>query len=185
MSLLLGAVGIGPSQSYDELANISKVQLRGGESMSIKPLSRIGVILLAIENCKIGVNGSQVELISGERRFAHGEEAVKVSSLSPRMTPLVIINVRKARQAQTFDRIELGSGKIMEDAIARNETLLVALGPLRLRDIINRSDEGERTIYSQPRMIKLGVGQTEWLQPGMHQISNIGGSMAKFVTIEW
>jgi hypothetical protein len=184
-SLLLGAVGVGSSQSYDELAVISRAQLRGGKNMSVKPLSAIGVILLAIENCTVEVNGSPVQLMAGERRFVHGKETVKVSSSSPQTASLLIVNVRRARQAQTFDRIELASGKVMEDASTRNETLVVNLEPLRLRDIINRSDEDEPPSYSQPRVIELGAGETAWLEPGMHHITNVGASTARFVTIEW
>jgi hypothetical protein len=110
---------------------------------------------------------------------------VNVNSSDTRPALLVVVNVRTARQAQTFDRVELGPGKIMEDASDRNETLLVALTPLRLRDIINNSDEDEPPNYGRSRSIELPAGKTAWLPPGMHKITNVGGSLARFVTIEW
>jgi hypothetical protein len=119
--------------------------LHGSDPLNIKPLSRIEVILLAVDDCAIMVNGSPVALKSGERRFVHGRQTVNVSSSDKRPALLVVVNVRTARQAQAFDRIELLPGKVTEDASARNETLLVALVPLRLRDIIDNSGEGEPT----------------------------------------
>jgi hypothetical protein len=110
---------------------------------------------------------------------------VNVSHSGSQSALLVIVNVRRARQAQTFDQVELDPGKAMEDASSRNETLLVALSPIRLRDIMNHSDEGEPPSYGEPHSVALEAGKTAWLQPGMHQITNIGGSIAKFVTIEW
>jgi hypothetical protein len=159
--------------------------LHDGESVSIEPLSRIGVILLAVGDCTILVNGSPADLKAGERQFVHGREIVKISPSGSRPTTLVIVNVKRARQAQTFDRVELTPGKVMEDASSRNETLLVALNALRLRDVINNSDEGEPSNYGQPHTIKLEAGQTVWLQPGMHQITNSGGSKASLASIEW
>jgi hypothetical protein len=183
--VLFLAAGVGLAQSYEKLARVSTVSLHGTEILSIEPLSRIGVILLAIEDCTIRVNGLSVDLKTGERKFVHGVEIVKVSSSGSRPTPLVIVNVKRAQQAQTFDHVELGLGKIMEDASDRNETLLVALNSLRLHDLIDRADEGEPSNYGKPHVIELGAGQTAWLQPGIHQIINVGGSMARFVTIEW
>ncbi len=179
------AAGVSLAQSYEKLARVSTVSLHGTEILSIEPLSRTGVILLAIEDCTIRVNGLPIDLKAGERKFVHGVEIVKVSHSGSRPTPLVIVNVKRARQAQTFDHVELGLGKIMEDASARNETLLVALDSLRLHDLIDQADEGEPSNYGKPQLIELRAGQTAWLQPGIHQIINIGGSMAGFVTIEW
>jgi hypothetical protein len=183
--VLFLAADVGLAQSYEKLARVSTVSLHGAEILSIKPLSRIGVILLAIEDCTIRVNGLPIDLKAGERKFVHGAEIVKVSPSGSRPTLLVIVNVKRAQQAQTFDHLELGLGKIMEDASARNETLLVALNSLRLHDLIDQADEGEPSNYGKPHVIELGVGQRAWLQPGIHRIINIGGSMAKFVTIEW
>jgi len=147
LCVLFGALGISAAQSYERLARVSVATLHGSKYLSIEPLSEIGVILLAVDDCTITVNGSPVALKSGERSFVHGN--------------------------------------VMEDASARGETLLVALTPLRLRDIIDNSDEDEPPNYGQPRSIELPVGKTTWLPPGMHQITNVGGSVARFVTIEW
>jgi hypothetical protein len=179
------AVEICQSQQHEELAHVSTLRLHDGESVSIEPLSRIGVVLLAIEDCTIRVNGSPADLKAGERRFVHGREIVKVSPSGSRPTTLLIVNVKRARQAQTFYRFELTPGEVMEDSSSRNETLLVVLNAFRLRDAINNSDEVSPSNYGQPHTIKLEAGQTAWLRPGMHQISNSGGSKASFVTIEW
>ena len=185
LCVLFGALGISAAQSYERLARVSVATLHGSKYLSIEPLSEIGVILLAVDDCTITVNGSPVALKSGERSFVHGRQTVHVDSSDTRPVLLVIVNVRTARQAQTFNRVELVPGNVMEDASARGETLLVALTPLRLRDIIYNSDEDEPPNYGQPRSIELPVGKTTWLPPGMHQITNVGGSVARFVTIEW
>ena len=147
------AVGICQSQQYEGLAHVSTLRLHDGESVSIEPLSRIGVILLAVGDCTILVNGSPADLKAGERRFVHGREIVKVSPSGSRPTTLVIVNLKRARQAQTFDRVELTPGEVMEDASSSNETLLVALNALRLRDIINNSDEREPSNHGQPHTL--------------------------------
>ena len=185
LCVFFGASGVSASQSYERLARVSVATLHGSEGLSIEPLSEIGVILLAVGECTIMVNGSPVALKSGERSFVHGRQTVNVNSSDTRPAFLLVVNVRTARQAQTFDRIELVPGKAMEDASTRNETLLVALTSLRLRDIIDKSDEGEPLNYGRPRSIELPAGKTAWLPPGMHHITNVGGSLAKFVTIEW
>jgi len=185
LCVLFGALGISAAQSYERLARVSVATLHGSEGLSIDPLSEIGVILLAVNDCTIMVNGSPVALKSGERSFVHSRQTVHVNSSDTRPPLLVVVNVRTARQALTFDRIELVPGKVMEDASARNETLLVALTALHLRDIIDNSEEGEPSNYGQPRSIELPAGKTAWLPPGMHQITNVGGSPARLVTIEW
>lgn len=183
--VLSGASGVTAEQSFEELASFKTATLHGGENLSIESLSKIGVILLALNDCTITVDGSSVDLKAGERRFVHGSKTVNVSHTGAQSAYLLIVNVRKARQAQTFDQVELGPGQAMEDASSRNATLLVALNPVRLRDIIDHSDEGEPPRYGEARLVELGTGKTAWLLPGMHQITNIGGSIAKFVTIEW
>jgi hypothetical protein len=53
--VLSGISGISAAQSFEGLASVTTARLRSGEDLSVKPLSGIGVILLAINDCTIKV----------------------------------------------------------------------------------------------------------------------------------
>jgi hypothetical protein len=185
VSILSCACLIGRSQTKENLAKVSFLKIDQEKVLSLQPLSEVGIILLALDTCSIKVNGQPVELRSGERKFLHGRRTVILAPFGSGSVSLVAVNIVTAAQALTFDSLEILPRKELEDGSDRNDTLLVALAPLKLREVRDLSDEDEPWKSGPPRMIELEKGQFTWLKPGVHRLRNTGNSAARFVTIEW
>jgi hypothetical protein len=173
------------AQTRANLASVSTVTLAPDRSLNLQPRSDVGIILVAIDTCLLRINNVPVTLEPGQRKFVHGPHAVTVTQDATSATSLVIVNVANASQELTFDRTELTPANALEDASSRNDTLLIALSPLKLQDRIDRADEGEHAQWGSPRMIELERGQFTWIEPGMHQVRNRGDASARFLTVEW
>jgi hypothetical protein len=96
-----------------------------------------------------------------------------------------LVEVVSARQPLTIEATTLAPNQELEDASDRNSTLLVAIAPLRLRDVSDLAEEGVPWKAGPQRRIELQKGETAWLNKGMHRVRNAGNSVARFVTIEW
>jgi hypothetical protein len=79
----------------------------------------------------------------------------------------------------TLGGTKLSPGESTQGTEARGDTLLVSVAPLQLHDDANPNEEGADSRLS------LAAGEVRWVKEGRHQFTNIGTSVARFVTIEF
>ena len=90
--------------------------------------------------------------------------------------------MKTAIQDLTLEALTVSNA--LEDASDRNDTLIVALAPVQLRDVWNIGDESQWR-PSKPEVIRMGAGDVKWIRPGIHHFSNLQPTPARFVFIEW
>ena len=185
LSLILAACIESAAQTRVDLASVSTVALDPNTNLNLQPKSDVGIILVAIDTCLLEVNHVPVTLEPGQRKFVHGTHAVAVSQDGTSAALLVIVNVANITQPLTFAKIALTPGKEQIDASERNNTLLIALSPIKLQDRIDEGKDEEHAQWGSPQPIDLQRGQFVWIKPGMHQLRNRGDATANFITIEW
>jgi hypothetical protein len=173
------------SSSEKGLAKVSLVQLNRETKLNFQAISDEGFVLIAIQDCIIQVNGTSTNLKAGDYKTIPGKRSLEIIQSGLITIPLVLVEVISARQPLTVQTATLASNQELEDASERNSTLLVAIAPLRLRDMNNLAEEGESWKSGPPRTIELQKGETAWLTEGMHRMRNVGNSVARFITIEW
>lgn len=174
-----------PRRSIKLLAEVSVIKLKLGAPMSFQPISDQGFIVVALQNCTVMIDGQKEVLRAADFRQIKGKRVLKLAGFSSVAASLVLITVKSAHQSLTIEDTILTPNEELEDASNRNLSLLIAISPLRLRDVRDQNGEDESWKSSSPSMIKLSAGQTAWLTPGMYRIRNLGDSSARFVTIEW
>jgi hypothetical protein len=175
----------GPPSIKEHPAKISIVQVTPDAPSKFRPDSSQGFIVVSLQDCLLIIDGRKESLRLGDFREAKGDQVLQVANASSTPASLVLVNVRSRSQQLTIIRSTLAPNQESEDASDRSTTLLVAIAPLRLRDVRDMAGEDETWKSSKSKMIQLREGETEWLQPGMHRLRNIGSAQAQFVTIEW
>jgi hypothetical protein len=171
-----------PVVSTHDLATISEVRLR--RAMTLK-LSHKGFIVIAISDCSVMINGTNTNLKSGEYREISSGESLELAPTKATAPRLLLVDIVASSQALTIEATKLSPHQELEDASDRNETLLIALNNMQLRDERDLAEEGEPCKPSLPKVIRLNSGHSVWLKPGMHRVRNTGNSTASFVTVEW
>lgn len=172
--------GAGPRASQRGITRVSVVKLNHAMKLDHQTL-----IVVPLEDCAIVFNGQRMALKSGDHKeFSSGDNPTlgPVGSAKPR---LALIEVVASSQALTITSQSLASHQELEDASDRNQTLVVALNSLELRDKRNLAAEGQPWKSSETRSIRLHGGETAWLNQGMHRVKNARSTVAKFITIEW
>ncbi len=102
-----------------------------------------------------------------------------------RSARLIVVEVKASRQPLTVSSQSLAGSAEQDDASSRNETLLIAISRVRLRDTLYSGNESLREVGS-PRMISLLAGDVAWLSsPGIHRFANRTDQSVRFVSIEW
>lgn len=96
---------------------------------------------------------------------------------------LILITPKRPHQPLTVSPAFLSGGDL-EDASARNATLIVSISPVRFRDICNRGDESQ-WLPGQPRIISLQPAHLAWIRPGIHHFHQLGRAKSDLVSIEW
>jgi hypothetical protein len=173
-----------PSSEKD-LAKVSLVRLDQDTTLNFQATSDEGFVLIAIQDCVIQINGTIVNLKAGDYKTVSGKRGLEIAQSGLITIPLVLVEVVSARQPLTIKATTLAPNQELEDASDRNSTLLVAVAPLRLRDVSDLAEEGEPWKSGPQRNIELQKGEAAWLKEGMHRVRNAGNSVARFVTIEW
>ncbi len=171
-------------ESYPSLASVDRVFLNPGSSTLIQPLSAEGLILLPLEDCTFSINNQDFTIARGAFKQIRGSRDVKVGSSPGAAAQLLVVKVKMATQGLTINPVRLKSAQGLDDASGRNMTLLIALSPVHLSDVVNLGDESQWH-PSKPRTIVLRKGQTQWLRAGIHHLQNSGGQLADFITVEW
>lgn len=116
--------------------------------------------------------------------FVPPGRSVTLTSASSATRRFLIVDIRQATQRPTAQAIFLQDGHELQDASDRNETLLIAVSPVILRDIANRGSESE-WLPGKPSIIRLQVGQVAWIPAGTHHLKNLSRQEAKLVAVEW
>jgi hypothetical protein len=190
IALLLAAIGTKSSGSYapgsnSGLATVSEIFVNPGAEAKIKGVSAQGLVIVALKNCSMFINGKGVSLKSGSYNRLVGKHGVKLTQAGAVPIPLVIVYVLSARQPLTIEGTMLDSYQELDDASSRNSTLIIAINDLELSDVRDLADEGDRWKSSPQQRIFLQAGQTSWLKSGIHRLKNVGSTSARFVSIEW
>jgi hypothetical protein len=147
--------------------------------------SNNGFVLIAFTNSSLLVNDQATTLRAGDSHQVRGSQMLDIVNTSALPSELVLIKVDTASQGLTLLQERLDMHQELEDASDRNDTLVVALTPIALRDVRDLADEDEPLKSSAPRTIVLQQGGSAWLAPGMHRLVNVGKVKARFITIEW
>jgi hypothetical protein len=147
--------------------------------------SNNGFVLIAFTNSSLLVNDQATTLRAGESHQVRSSQMLDIVNTSALPSELVLIKVDTASQGLTLLQERLDMHQELEDASDRNDTLVVALTPIALRDVRDLADEDEPLKSSAPRTIVLQQGGSAWLAPGMHRLVNVGKVKARFITIEW
>lgn len=172
------------------VANTTVLQ-RGIAKVSIVKLSHAikfshkNLIVVPLEDCAVLINGHRTALKEGEyKEFTAGYDLSlrPVSAANPR---LALVEVVTSFQALTITSTSLAAHQDLEDASDRNQTLVVALDNLEIRDEQSLAAEGEPWKPSEIKIIRLQRGETGWLDHGKHRVRNAGSTVARFITIEW
>ena len=184
---LLVSAGVEASVPISEkdLAKVSLVRLDRETKLKFQATSDEGFVLVAIQDCVIQINGTSTSLKTGDYKTVSGKRGLEIAQSGLITIPLVLVEVVSARQPLTIEATTLAPNQELEDASDRNSTLLVAIAPLRLRDVSDLAEEGAPWKASPQRKIELQKGQTAWLKEGMHRVRNMGNSAARFIIIEW
>ena len=148
-------------------------------------LDHKNLIVFPLEDCAVLFNGQRIALKTGDyKEFSSGDNVTlrPIGSARPR---IALVEVVASSQTLTITSQSLASHQEMEDASDRNQTLVVALDSLEIRDKRDLAAEGQPWKLSETRSIQLQRGETAWLNQGMHRLKNAGSTVAKFITIEW
>jgi hypothetical protein len=171
--------------SEKDLAKVSLVQLNQETKLNFQAISDEGFVLVAIQDCMIQINGTSTNLKAGEYKTVSGKRDLEIAQSGQITIQLVLVEVVSAHQPLTIGTTTLAPNQELEDASDRNSTLLVAIAPLKLRDVKDLADEGEPWKAGPQRKIELQKGETAWLKGGMRRIRNMRNFEARFITIEW
>jgi hypothetical protein len=174
------AFGASPGALQRGITRVSVVKLNHAMKLNHKNL-----IVVPLEDCAVLFNGQRIAFTAGDyKEFSSSDNLTlrPVGSASPR---IALVEVVASSQALTITSKSLASHQEMEDASDRNQTLVVALDSLEIRDKQDLAAEGQPWRASETRLIRLQRGETAWLNQGMHRVKNAGSTVAKFITIEW
>lgn len=167
-----------------EPAAVYEVRIPQRMSQIVHPVSHAGIILVALKDCVIRINGDKAILSRGQFRQIPGSKDTVITAESEDSAPLVVVNVKTEQQELTVEAQRLAPSQSLEDASDRNLTLTVAVSSVCLRDVVNLGDESAWR-PSPPVVLRIRAGQTRWLGAGTHHLRNCGSQDAEFVTLEW
>ena len=162
------------------ITRVSVVQLNHSMKLDHKNL-----IVIPLEDCAVLVNDQKIALKAGDYKEFSSGESLTLRPVGSGSTRIAFVEVVASSQALTITSQSLAPHQEMEDASDRNQTLVVALDSLEIRDMQDLAAEGQPWKSSETRSIRLQQGETAWLKRGMHRVKNAGSTVAKFMTIEW
>ena len=167
------------------LASIATITLNPQEHVSFFPLSHEGFVLISLGESTVQINGREDSLHLGDAKQLKGEEPLTLSNSLSSSAKFGLIKIKHSSQNLTITSTKLERGEELEDASDRNQTLLIAVTSLHLRDIRDMNDEDELSKPGKAAWLHLLKGQARWISPGMHRLRNFSEASVQFVTIEW
>jgi hypothetical protein len=165
-------------------AEASLLKLNPHTPDHFRSASTDGFVFVALQDCSILIAGGSATMHAGDFRRMDGH-TIDLANVSSIPVDLVLIRIDRTIQPLTIELGELNPSQQLEDASDRNDTLIVALIPVTLRDVRDLSAEDEAWKSAPATMIRIQAGKTAWLTPGMHRLRNLGATKARFITIEW
>src|SRR5664280_590839 len=97
---------------------------------------------------------------------------------------LILVEPKMSAQPLTIRTTTLNTHQQLQDATDRNDTLLIAISPVRLRGVRNVADESEWK-PNRPEFWALPTGGVRWVRSGMYRLTNLLPRAVQFVTVEW
>ncbi len=153
---------------------------------TLQSTTQRGSIWIALDDARLVTSAAGVaqerKLQAGDAESVRPDDDIQFRNENQSPAHFIIVNVKNASQELTLHVFTVS--KALEDASDRNETLIVAVSPLQLRDIWNTADESQWR-PSKPDVIRMSPGDVRWIRAGTHHFSNLQRMPAKFVFIEW
>lgn len=172
----------------NEKARILSVDILPTAEYGVKA-TRKGCIWIVVDGGPgliITTNGITRAVSVGDKGEVSGDDYASFHNAAEKTSRLVLVEIKSAMQKLTVEPESLMPGNVLEDASARNDTLLVAISALKLRHIWNRKeDEGKPWKESKPEIMIMRPGDVRWVRSGVHTFENLLRTTVRFVTIEW
>lgn len=170
----------------DSRARATTVEIPQSGTYTLQSNAAKGSVWVALEDARFVITDAGVSqnktVSAGDTGKVPPGNSVQFQNEKQGPARLIIVDVKTSLQDLTVQAFSI-SGSLL-DASDRNETLIIALAPLRLRDVWNTGNES-RWRPSKPEIIRMGAGDVRWIRPGIHHFSNQLRTLAKFVFIEW
>ena len=128
--------------------------------------------------------GSSRVIVTGDPCLVHSGEKASFPNTSGHAVQMLIIDLMSKHQALTIEKHTLAPGRELEDASERNETLVIAKSPVRLRETRDSRDDSKR-VSGKAEVINLKPLTVSWLQPGTYAFTNLLTIPSSFVLVEW
>ncbi len=162
----------------------TKVELSGDKAFRI-PESAYGAVWVALDpvimTVRANKRASRQTVPAGKAETATKEDCDFWAEPGARAR-LLVITPKAPHQPLTIGTFL--SERSLEDASARNSTLVVAVTAVHFRDTHNLGDESTWKPET-PEVIRLPSGTPHWVTPGIHHFERIGTQRSKAVSIEW
>jgi len=170
----------------DARARLVRIELRENAQYQLTCSSACGTVWISLDSGVFveALDGNARPTAVGEAHAITAGQIVTFRGRQPSGGRLIVLVPHAIHQPLTVLSQTLSPGSEQDDASSRNETLIVAVTPVGLRDTWNIGDESS-WIPSAPRIINLRPEQASWLPPGTHHLRNVLKAPSQFVTVEW
>ena len=169
----------------DRKVLVTQLDLSPGESYAV-PKDNSGAAWIALDPVLLAAkeDGSQSsrQIKPGDAEVVEADEHLVFRGQTGQHVRLIIVKPKGRHQDLTVSPF-LDSASL-EDASARNVTLLVAVSACHFRDTRNLGDESEWK-PGKPVIITMRPGSVRWIRSGIHHFKNLGPTPVKLVSIEW
>jgi hypothetical protein len=170
----------------DSKVRVSTRQLAPHQSFTITGTAPFGTVLIRSDGpglCGDSKGGSRIVGNSDPCLIPEGKTAT-FENTTAHTVAMLLVNVMQEKQPLTVNKVVLGPGKEIEDASERNDTLLIAMSPVQLRELHNLADESTWA-PTKPKILKLNPNAATWMPPGTYHLKNLLATTCSFVTLEW
>src|ERR1022692_3343727 len=192
-SALLSPIAVGTAMAQqvrvlmeDTKARVTAVEVFKNTVYTVRPTTSYGAVWIALDDNATITRGHATatanRVRAGDAKTVEHGADVQFRNDNQSTARLIIVEVKEASQELTIGLFDVTTS--LEDASDRNDTLLVAVSALQLRDTWNTGDESE-WLPSKPNNIRMNPGDARWIRPGIHHLKNLGRRPAKFVLVEW
>jgi quercetin dioxygenase-like cupin family protein len=171
----------------DRMVTVTALELPRSSEYKLESARPHGSVWIALTGGTLayGADSTHRPIQAGDAAFLPAGRTVSLLSTAEKPMRLVVVTLKqRSQQDLTVQLTTLKPGGELQDASDRNETLLVPISAVRLRDIRNLGDESEWK-PSAPDVVGLTSGQVRWIRAGVHHIKNLASSPSVFVTVEW
>jgi len=174
-----------PTHSITHPGKAALIMLPVNTPQEFHASSRHGFVLVALSDSDLLIDTQLIKVLAGASLKLAGKGVHTLRSLEPSALQIVLVRIDTAKQSLTISKTSLDPGGQSEDASDRNDTLVIALSSLTLRDVRDLGESDGPWKSAPPTTISVTPGHFFWLKPGMHRLTNLGRTKAGFVSIEW